>query len=75
MDLQKLIDKNIKNIPFEGEEIDREGMEETIKSLLKGMITFAKDFKNMPQGYFRDFEKDGKYYSREEIVNMFLNEK
>lgn len=66
--LEKLIEKNLISIPFEGKELDISGMKDTIKDLLKGMITFSQSFTKTDKGYF----KNGKYYSRDEIVNLFI---
>lgn len=70
MNLQSKIKKNITNLPYEGQEVDMDGMEQTIEDLLRRMITFAHTFMKTDKGY----EKDGKYYSRDEIVQMFESE-
>ena len=69
--LRDLIAKNIKEIPFEGTEINVDGIEILIKGLLKGMIPYSKQFEQTPKGY----KFENKWYSREEIVNKFLYEK
>ena len=37
---------------------------------MKGLITFANTFEHDSNGY----HKHGKYYSKDEIVQMFLNQ-
>ena len=43
-------------------------MKDTIKELLKGMVSFSQSFTKTDKGYF----KNGKYYSKDEIVNLFI---
>ena len=66
--LQKYIQKHIKNIPYEGQEIDVDGLDDKIQDILKGMVNFAHKFEKTPKGY----KKDGQFYSREEIVQLFI---
>ncbi len=66
--MDKLLNKHIKEIPYEGTEVDIEGLKDTIKDLLKGMITYSANYTPTTRGYY----KDGKHYSRDEIVNNFL---
>lgn len=66
--LEKHIQKHIKQIPYEGEEVDVEGLESKIEDLLKGMVNFAHKFEKTSKGY----KKDGQHYSREEIVQLFI---
>lgn len=66
--IQKHIQKHIKHIPYEGEEIDVQGLESKIEDFLKGMVNFAHKFEKTSKGY----QKDGQYYSREEIVQLFI---
>lgn len=70
MDIQNHIRKNIKEIPYEGQEVDINGIEYFIEGLLKGMITFSHDYEKTDKGY----KKGDKYYSREEIIKLFLSQ-
>lgn len=67
--LRNLIQKNIKEIPYEGKEINVDGIEVLIEGLLKGMIPESQKYKLTKRGYFRD----GKNFSRHEIVERFLS--
>ena len=70
MSIQDEIRKHVTHIPYEGDEIDVNGIEGLIFGLLKGMITFTNTFTQTSKGY----EKNGKYYSRDQITQMFLNQ-
>lgn len=70
MNIKELISKNIKEIPYEGLNIDKDGIENLIENLLKGMVSFSHKFVKTSKGY----SKEGTYYSKEEIVQMFLKQ-
>lgn len=66
--LDKLINKNIKSIPYEGLDINKEGLIEDFKNVMKGFLTFSKTYELTNKGYL----KNGIYYSREEVINHYL---
>lgn len=68
MNLADEIKKHVTYIPYEGDEIDINSIQALINGLLKGIITFTNTFEHDQKGY----KKDGKYYSRDEIVQIFL---
>ena len=70
MNIRDSIKKNIKEIPYEGQEIDIDGIESLITSLLKGFLTFSKQYELTTKGYL----KDSKYYSRQDIIDKFYYE-
>ena len=70
MNIQDEIQKHITYIPYEGYEIDKNSIEVFIFGLMKGLITFANTFEHDSNGY----HKHGKYYSKDEIIQMFLNQ-
>lgn len=70
MDIRDSIKKNIKEIPYEGQEVDIDGIESLINSLLKGFLTFSKQYELTPKGYF----KNNKQYSRQDIVDKFYQD-
>lgn len=69
IDLNKLITKNIKEIPYEGLDIDKESLIEDFKNVMKGFLTFSKTYELTIKGYL----KNNKYYSREEVIIHYLN--
>jgi len=69
MNIRDAINKHVKEIPWEGAEVDVDGIESLIKALLKGFLTFSKQYEFTGKGYF----KDGKGYSRQDIVDAFIN--
>lgn len=71
---RKIVDKAVKEIPYEGKEIDKEaiveGINEFYLSLMKGLIThLSSNFVWDNKGYSRK----GKYFSREQVINDFLS--
>ena len=69
MNIRDAINKHVKEIPWEGAKVDVDGIESLIKDLLKGFLTFSKQYESKEKGYF----KDGKYHSRQDIVDAFIN--
>ena len=66
--LRDLIQKSIKEVPYEGKEVDIDGIKILIEGLLKGILTESKKYELTNKGYF----KDDKYFSRQEVINKFL---
>jgi len=70
MPLRDLIQKSITEYPYEGTDVDIEGIESTIENLLKGMVTYSHKFTKTNNGYML-----GKvYHSKDDIVRMFINQ-
>lgn len=67
--MRNKLNKFITEIPYEGQEIDMDGIEGFIHDLLKGFITHSHKFTKTTNGY----DLNGKIYNRDEIVDMFLN--
>lgn len=67
--LDKLIEKNIESISYEGLDINKEGLIEDFKNVMKGFLTFSKTYELTNKGYL----KNSIYYSREEVINHYLN--
>ena len=70
MKLRNRVEKHVTNYPYEGEEVDYDGMESMIEDLLRRMINFSHKFTKTSKGY----ERDGKYYSKEQVLQMYLTE-
>lgn len=70
MDLESRLKGYIKEIPYEGQEVDTLGQEVFVENLLRKMLTFAHTFEYDTRGY----HKDGRYYTKDQIVQMFLNQ-
>ena len=69
--LSDLIRGNIEELPYEGEDVDMQGMEALFEDVLKGFLTYSKGYELTNKGY----KLNDTYYSRQEIVTKFLNEK
>lgn len=67
--LNEIINKNISEIPYEGLDIDKESLIEDFKNVMKGFLTFSKHYELTNKGYV----KNKICYSREDVVNHFLN--
>ena len=64
------LQKHVKEIPFEGQEIDMDSIIDTCSTYMEGLITYAfQNFERTSKGYF----KDGKPYSRAQIVEEYLS--
>lgn len=68
MELRDLITKNIKEVPYEGTEVNIDGIEVLIENLLKGFVTFSHKFEKTNNGY----KLNGGYYSKEDIVLAYI---
>lgn len=73
--LEKIVDKNVKEIPYEGKEIDKsaiiEGIDELYTGLMKGLITHLSSNYTWDNKGYKD--KEEKYHSREELIEDFYN--
>ena len=67
--LRNAIVKHVKEIPYEGTEVDIDGIETLIENILKGFVTHCHKFNKTNNGYILDKT----YYTREDIVRMYIN--